>query len=229
MKKSILFSTFALTLFATVTIAKEIPPGAIANPDGLQRFQGAAYNSELDEYLIIYQATPPRVRRLSTSGNFLAPEVKVDKSISVANVGIVYNPDANQYLAIYRSDDKIYGRYLDRHGLLLGSRFVIGTGGEVGEAAYSSTSGRYLVVWRKGPKPIQVRYAFIDGDSTSPKPVIKSSSLANGDSAGTAWGPANNKFLVVYSREVGEQAEEVGQVLIFLSNLRTVPRARLSC
>ncbi|HEX9723515.1 MAG TPA: hypothetical protein VGC53_04455, partial [Vicinamibacteria bacterium] len=203
------FLTLALTLVATAAIAKEIPPGAIANPDGLQRFQGAAYNSELDEYLIIYQGDSPRVRRLSTTGSFLAPEVRIDKPIGVSNVGLVYNPNDNQYLAVYRGDDKIFGIYLDGHGQPLGSRFAIGTGGAVGEAAYSSTSRRYLVVWRKGPQPIHVNYAFINGDSTAAKPVIASGSLANGDNAQAAWGSVNNKFLVVYTREVGAAKEEV--------------------
>jgi hypothetical protein len=203
------FLTLALALVAATAIAKEIPPGAIADPDGLQRFQGAAYNSELDEYLIIYQGNSPRVRRMDTNGSLLGPEVQVDKPIGVANVGVVYNPDDNQYLAVYRSDESIFGRYLDGHGQPLGSRFGIGTGGEVGVAAYSSKSRRFLVVWRKGPQPIHVNYAFIDGDSTAPKPVISSGALANGDNPQAAWGSANNKFLVVYTREAGDAKEEV--------------------
>ncbi|MGH9460645.1 MAG: discoidin domain-containing protein [Vicinamibacteria bacterium] len=210
-KKSIHFLTLTLALWATtaVALAKEMAPGAIANPDGLQRFQGAAYNSELDEYLIIYQGNSPRVRRLGTNGTLLAPEVQVDKPMDVANVGVVYNPIDNQYLAVYRSDDNIFGRYLDSHGVPLGSRFSIGTGGEVGVAAYSSKSRRFLVVWRKGPQPIHVNYALINGDSTAPKPVISSGALANGDNPQAAWGSASNRFLVVYTREVGDAKEEV--------------------
>jgi len=210
MKNSLRYSALALALFAAVTLAKEIPPGHIVNPDGLQRFQGAAYNSELDEYLLIYQGgDAPRARRLGTNGNFLAPEVRLDKAIGVANVHVVYNPDHNQYLAIYRSDNAIFGRYLDGFGIPLGSRFRIGTGGEVGRAAYSTKSRRYLVAWRKGPRPIQVQYAVIHGNSTAPNSVVKSASLANGDNAHAAWGSVKDKFLVVYTREVGTAVEEV--------------------
>ena len=210
-KRNARFVTFALALLSPIspTLAEEIAPGRITNPGGLQRFQGAAYNSMDDEYLLIYQGDGfPRVRRLSVTGTFLADVVLIDGAIGVSNVGIVYNPSANEYLALYRSDTTIYGRHLDRNGQPIGGRFVVGTGGAFGRADYSVTSDRYLVVWREGPSPIQVKYAFIDGDSSSADPVIERNALANGDNAHTAWGSANDKFLVVYTRSVGTLAEE---------------------
>jgi len=196
-------------LSAAATLATELPPGGLTNPEGLQRFQGVAYNSALDEYLLIYQGGDvPQVRRLDIEGTLIGPAIPLDKAIGIADVGLVYNPDENQYLAIYRSDQEIFGRYLDSRGQPLASRFRIGTGGQFG-VAYSRTSRRYLVVWRKAPAPIQVIYAFIDGDSTAPKPIIKTAALSNGDNAQTAWASGSNKFLVVYTRELGAAKEDV--------------------
>ena len=212
MKRSIPILSFALTLLsiALPAFAEEIDPGRITNPDGLQRFQGAAYNSQDDEYMLIYQGGGfPRVRRLDVTGAFLADVVLIDGAVGVSNVGIVYNPTDNEYLAIYRSDTTIYGRYLDNNGQPIGSRFVVGTGGAFGTAAYSITSDRYLVVWRDGPAPVEVKYAFIDGDSSSGNPIIERNALARGDNTHTVWGSVSNKFLVVYTREVGTLKEEV--------------------
>src|SRR3990170_1746792 len=206
----LLVFTLALLSTAAALLAKELPPGGLTNPEGLQRFQGVAYNSALDEYLLIYQGGDvPQVRRLDVEGALIGPPIPLDQAIGIANVGLVYNPDENQYLAIYRSDDQIFGRYLDSKGQPLASRFRIGTGGGLGVAAYSRTSRRYLVVWRKAPAPIHVNYAFIAGDSTSPHPVIKTDALATGDNAQTAWASSNNKFLVVYTRGVGAAKEDV--------------------
>ena len=188
-KRSIHFLLFTLALLSPTALANavEIAPGRITNPGGLQRFQGAAYNSQDDEYMLIYEGSNiPRVRQLGVDGTFLAPVVLLDSDIGVANVGIVYNPNANEYLAIYRSDTTIYGRYLTNLGVPIGNRFVVGTGGAFGTAAYSITSDRYLVAWRKGPSPIQVKFAFIDGDSGSGNPIIERDQLANGDNAHTA-------------------------------------------
>ena len=210
-KRSIHFLLFTLALLSPTALANavEIAPGRITNPGGLQRFQGAAYNSQDDEYMLIYEGSNiPRVRQLGVDGTFLAPVVLLDSDIGVANVGIVYNPNANEYLAIYRSDTTIYGRYLTNLGVPIGNRFVVGTGGAFGTAAYSITSDRYLVAWRKGPSPIQVKFAFIDGDSGSGNPIIERDQLANGDNAHTAWGSQTDQFMVVYSREAGTLKEE---------------------
>ncbi|MGH9460644.1 MAG: hypothetical protein ACRD1X_05475, partial [Vicinamibacteria bacterium] len=209
--RSIHFLIFvsALLLPAALTLAAEIAPGRIRNPDGLQMFQGVAYNSADDEYALIYQGNGTALaQRLDVTGAFIPSEVALDGPIGVSNVGIVYNPTANAYLAIYRSDENIYGRYLANDLTLLGTRFLIGTGGAVGTAAFSVTSDRYLVVWREGPSPIKVKYAFIEGDSTSVDPIIEKNILATGDNVQTAWGSVSDKFLVVYTRTVGTLAEE---------------------
>jgi len=218
-QRSILFSLFILALLTTtpMVLAEELAPGRITNPGGLQRFQSAAYNSQDDEYMLMYQGDGiPRVRRLSVAGAFLAPVVLIDDVLpdGVSNMGLVYNPTDNEYLAIYRSDTTIYGRYLTSAGNPIGDRFVVGTGGTVGTADYSVTSDRYLVVWRDGPQPITVRYAFIDGDSSSADPVIERNSLAKGDNVHTAWGSKNDKFLVVYTRQLGTLREETYAKLI---------------
>jgi len=211
LKRSILslLCTSALLFTSGLVLATEIAPGRITNPGGLQMFQGAAYNSADDEYLITYQGDGiPRVRRLSITGEFLADVVLLDDAIGISNVGIVYNPTANEYLAIYRSDVTIYGRYLDHTGLPIGDRFIVGSGGNFGTADYSVTSDRYLVVWREGPKPIKVRYAFVDGDSSAVDPILQKGVLAKGDNANTVWGSVHDKFLVVYTRTVGTLREE---------------------
>jgi hypothetical protein len=211
-KRSIHFLLFILALLfspTALTLAEEIAPGRITNPDGLQMFQSVAYNSADDEYALLYQGDSTALaRRLDTTGAFLAPVVALDGPIGVSNVVIVYNPTANEYLSVYRSDENIYGRYLDNDLTLLGSRFLIGTGGAVGTAGFSVTSDRYFVVWREGPSPIKVRYAFIEGDSTSADPIIEKNILANGDNPQTAWGSVHDKFLVVYTRTVGSLSEE---------------------
>ena len=211
-KRSIHFLLFTLALLSPTALANavEIAPGRITNPGGLQRFQGAAYNSQDDEYMLIYEGSNiPRVRQLGVDGTFLAPVVLLDSDIGVANVGIVYNPNANEY-----------GRYLTNLGVPIGNRFVVGTGGAFGTAAYSITSDRYLVAWRKGPSPIQVKFAFIDGDSGSGNPIIERDQLANGDNAHTAWGSQTDQFMVVYSREAGTLKEETFAKLMERGRLR---------
>jgi len=212
-KRSIHFLVFTLALLSStaVTVADELPPGRITNPAGLQRFQGVAYNSALDEYLLIYQGDGiARVLRVGVDGELILPEIQISETLpGVSNVGIVYNPDDDGYLALFRSDTDIFGRYLDTDGTPLGPRFRIGGGGDFGTAAYSTTSQRYLVVWRQAPSPIKVQGAFIDGDPTSPDPVIQRDLLAIGDAAHAAWGSQNDKFLVIYTRIVGTDKEDV--------------------
>ena len=207
----LLFTSALLFLPTAFTNAAELAPGRITNPEGLQRFQGVAFNpSGGGEWMLIYQAAgAPRVRRLGLNGTFLAPFVDLDGQIGVSNVGIVYNPNANQYLVVYRTDNGIFGRYLGSNGQPIGNRFLVGVGGAFGTISYSETSDRYLVGWREGPTPITVRYALIDGDSTSVDPVIERKSLARGDNVHTAWGSQTDKFMVVYSRSAGTSREEV--------------------
>src|SRR3972149_4358852 len=97
----LLVFTLALLSTAAALLAKELPPGGLTNPEGLQRFQGVAYNSALDEYLLIYQGGDiPQVRRLDVEGALIGPPIPLDQAIGIANVGLVYNPDQNQYLGI---------------------------------------------------------------------------------------------------------------------------------
>jgi len=113
-KRSIHFLVFTLALLSStaVTVADELPPGRITNPAGLQRFQGVAYNSALDEYLVIYQGDGiARVLRVGVDGELILPEIQISETLpGVSNVGIVYNPDDDGYLALFRSDTDIFGR-----------------------------------------------------------------------------------------------------------------------
>lgn len=85
---------------------------------------------------------------------------------SFSRTGVAYNSAANEYLAVWASDDtavdndvEVWGRRLDASGTPIGSKFQISNMGPAGDAtygaapfdrvsvAYNSQANEYLVVW----------------------------------------------------------------------------------
>lgn len=182
----------------------ELPPGRIRNPDGggLQLFQSIAYNSVQDYYLAIYRAGSPRVIGITPSGS-VTPEIVVGPNTFVQSVNLVYNPDKNEFLALWRNDTPtdVYGRYLDGNGQPLGNPFLIGSGADV-RGAYSTSSKRYLVLY--SGIGIGTRYRVVAGDSSAPSPLLSGPVVVDstGFSARIAYGSGANQFLIVFVKDL---------------------------
>ena len=71
--------------------------------------------------------------------------------------------------------------------------------------AYSSTSNRFLVVWKSFPTaaaPVRVKATLVDLNGTQFGPVVDLSA-GFGRDPGVAWNPANDHFGVSFSGETG--------------------------
>jgi hypothetical protein len=199
----------AVILFPAASEGYVLPPGRVRDPAGLQLFQRVIYNPILDDYLILYSDGRALAAHLSPAGVF-SGETEISTDLGVTNVNAAFNPDDGTFLLAYRrgSPTEIYGRYLNSDGTPIGNAFLIGTGGEP-HIAYSSVSHRYVVTWEQLSSGT-LRYRVIDGDSTSPAPMITAgAAFSTGLTPGIAYGLIADKFLVTYVREAGMQKSNV--------------------
>ena len=199
-------SLLALSSLANVraAIGEEIFPGRIRDPPGNQETHVIEYSSGNDEYLLAYYGEGvARVGHLSVDGIF-SNEISFSTPTTTVNrIGLVYNAVDDQYLLVTREDtaQAIRAHYLDADGNALGGSFAVGTGGFPNlTIAYSPDSGRYLVVWDKGPGSI--RYAVVDADSTNPTPVLATGAIetVGAISSRVVYGTVSQKFFIGYSR-----------------------------
>ncbi len=119
--------------------------------------------------------------------------------LGINSVGIEYNPVEDGYIAGYRdSNDDIYIRHLSWDGQPLSGPFFVGSGGSFGGGgggALSVTSQRVLIVWRKGPAPVKVKYALMDADPTTANPRLATGTLVTGDGPAVDWNPNQRHIL----------------------------------
>ncbi len=194
----------AILMGPLTSFADELFPGRIRNPAGLQWDMNTVYNSARDEYLLAYSDGRALIGHLTPDGVFYG-EVAVSGNTGVTHVGLSYNPDADQYLFVWRngSPNNIRAIYLTTEGNPIGSSFAIGNGGAV-HVDYSPLSQLYIISYTETAGGIQyVRFKMVDGDSSATVPLVRGGIVATNNvlSDGVKWGGTAGKFLVVYAKD----------------------------
>lgn len=144
-----------VSLLSAAARADGLPPGLLADPDGLEMFHDSTYNSVADEYFITYPGAGALGLRLSPCGEILGevaltqPPLSVD---SLNQVAIGHNPAYNEYLAVVRGDDpaEIHGLYLDGLGQPLSPAFPIRVTPTRAAVRRCTTSPRTIATWSPG-------------------------------------------------------------------------------
>jgi hypothetical protein len=199
----------------------ELEPGRITNPDGLQMFMGAAYNSALDEYFVTYAGggRALALRLNPENGAILAPQIIVSNNAAGTN-SVAYNPDDNEYLVIFRrSSGDLYGHYVSGDGVPLGNDFFIVAAVDRHDLAYGN--GRYVASYQKG-SVTATRFHVIDGDSTAASPVIEGGTVeANAYSPNIEFGSVSGKFLVIFAKDFSPSSAKANIYGRFLGSTGT--------
>ncbi len=198
----------------------ELFPGKITNPAGLQWNMNAVYNSARDEYLLAYSDGRALVGHLTPTGVFSGQRA-ISGNSGVTHVALAYNPDANQYLLVWRngSPNTIRGSYLTAEGNPIGSSFAIGNGGAV-HLDYSPTSRLYIVSYSESLSGVKyIRYKMIRGDSSTTRPVVRGGNIASSNvlSDDVKWGGTAGKFLVAYVKDWSPDSRRADVVGKFVS------------
>lgn len=186
---------------------------AIATASGDQQYPAVAYNSQDDEYLVVWhdrQGTTRKIygQRVSGTG------VLVSYRFAIPGGGnkqwrpaVAYNPARNEYLVVWQSThtSSIYGQRLSAAGYMLNQPFAIATGllSQLGKVlvAYSEISGEYLVTWTQ----LTAHQGDIYGQRLSAVGTLQGERIpvcnqrADQRLSGMAYDVEHNRYLVVWS------------------------------
>ena len=192
------YDIYGLRVQANGTLLSSPMPISTASND--QHAPDLAYNGNTGYFLVVWQdhrggAADIYGRLVDSFGNLISGDI----AICTASGGQYYprvahgvlgalDPDDNEYLVVWQDhrggdDGQIYGRRLDEDGNLLGSELVIatGTGTKMRPALdYSSTLGRYMVVWqdeRNSDLDIYGRRIQEDGTLEAEKAICTASGI----------------------------------------------------
>lgn len=203
----------------------------VALPVGDQQQASIAYNSQDDEYLVVWHD--------QRAGNYDIYGQRVDADGSLPdytfaictddsnqlNPAVAYNLDANQYLVVWddrRNDDgDIYGQIVEADGDLLGGNIVAADAGTTGRhlprLVYNPISGEFLVVYGYAAENNNIRGRRL---GVTGSPVVGEIDIATGateqyypDVACRTLEPGGGSYLVVWRDTDGTQRDIRGQRL----------------
>ena len=189
-----------------------------------QRYPAVAYNSEDDEYLVVWQdewcdSQPPYTAddiygwRVNSEGNLIgdvipisiATDCELDESVQ-QGPAMAYNSQDNQYLVVWEDDRNgnwdIYGQLLSAAGEPLGNNFpIVEVQGDQRrpDLVYNSQDNLYLVVWQDnyyGDWDIDGRRVWSDGMRGGVFPI--SSSAGSEQIPAVAYNSEDNEYLVAW-------------------------------
>lgn len=216
--------TSASTLPPTVTIASMLTttePIPISPDMSMQRHPALAYNSQDDEYLIVWWDNNIRgqITSVEESGSIIF--VGQDFCISTATSGeerlaVAYNSTDNEYLVVWKDGRNfdvtnwdIYAQRVSADGELKGDNFSIAD--EIKEqfvpaVAYNSEHNEYLIVWADLREEVAREYDIYGqrlsgtGQPHGPNFIIASNEhwQAYPD---VAYNSENNEYLVVWQED----------------------------
>jgi hypothetical protein len=171
-----------------------------------------AYNSQSQEYLVVWQGPEIWGRRVSASGVPIGSAFRISPTGEGANPDVAYSSSANEYLVVWEHDLRVDGQRVSSSGTLLGSRFsyVAGTSGvstcDQPAIAYGSVADRYLISFRyllfaDSSSAIWVDVIQSDGVSvTSAFAVRENSDTVVPEEPDVAYNRSRNEFLVVWQQ-----------------------------
>jgi Ca2+-binding RTX toxin-like protein len=200
-------------------------------------FQGVAYNSRDDQYLVAYLGddTPDRVyiQRYDGSGTPIGNETAINDNGTAPVAADDYNPVSvaydsrdNRYIVTWANtaDTTVFAQILGADGSEIGTDITVSdayTDIESNPVAYNVRSNEFLVVW-KGTHAVTGQHVYgqrIDADAgtaTGSDIQISQDGTGNADNAvDVAYDPPANRYLVVWSATAtaGGEFEVYGQLL----------------
>ncbi|MDO8588331.1 MAG: NBR1-Ig-like domain-containing protein, partial [Armatimonadota bacterium] len=145
----------------------------------------AAYDSDLNRYLVIYEGGDPSPygQFISAAGSLVGSRFVIGGGVYQGGMpGIAWSPITKEYLATWASccSSSNYGRRLTQTGAFIGEPFrtngsVIGIGNWDPMAVVNTANGEFLIYWFCGYDNIYVRryksYPVPPTDTTPPGPV----------------------------------------------------------
>jgi hypothetical protein len=157
-------ATTGWNIYGQLLTASSTPTGsliAISTATDIQSSPAAAYNSQQDEYLVVWKdnraGNNPDIygQVINSSGSLVGSGFGLSVTNGQHEPDVAYNPDQNTYLAVWQDErssgaDDIYGQVISANGSLVGSSFAIAavTGNQFDPAvAYYAASQTYLVAW----------------------------------------------------------------------------------
>ena len=203
----------------------------VSLPVGDQQQASVAYNSQDDEYLVVWHDQRAGNwdiygQRVDLDGTLLGSTFAICSDTSAQlNPAVAYNLDANQYLVVWddrRTDDgDIYGQIVEADGGLSGGNVVAADAGATGRhlprLAYNPISGEFLVVFGYAAENNNVRGRRL---GVTGAPLAAEIDIATGateqyypDVACRTMEPGGGDYLVVWRDTDGALQDIRGQRL----------------
>ena len=195
----------------------------------VERIPSVAYNSQMDEYFVVYQANNRAWGKIvDADGGVYGSPFQIS-STSSSSPDVAYNNVDNEYIVVWDSEDDVCGRILSATGAPLTSVFNIAqgiyitpdTGASYGQptVAYSSTSNRYLAVyryhfynWFDTGHSIYARSYNANGSPEDAQFIVAEYSMDDEPSMpDVAYNHSRNEFLVVWQMRVGGDFDVYGR------------------
>ena len=210
---------------------------AIGINPGDDMYPDVAYNSQDDEYLVVFEWEDASGGRdlasiiVDSNGQAaISPNgVAISDLYTDTRPAVAYNPTNNTYLAVWErspgsdGEKDVWGVILNSGGAVSGTAFAIdamGTAQEYPDVAYSTAVGRYLVVYEDnwGADPPNIWSKSLDGLGSSGQFRLISGDVAAQTRPAVTANGSNGRWLVTWkdSRNYGTTGYDIyGQQMQF--------------
>ena len=185
-----------------------------------------AYNSQREEYLVVWQnewnaGANQNIagQRVSKTGALVGNPFNIYGGTDGHSPDVAYNSQYDSYLVVWQQFDPLFNYYPSVYGAIVSATgqvfpsFAIATGSNIlnhsaPAVAYSYTSDKYLVVWQSHWSPMPLQYS-IEGQFISNSGALSGSSFTisqdpgNGDhrmNPDVAYNRRRNEHLVVWEQ-----------------------------
>lgn len=233
MKRVIRFAATLVLFLSIVTIAGDVGAGGtlgdrfvIHNDAGVQEDTPAvAYNSQRQEYLVVWQEAEIWAHRVRPDGTFIGTAFRVSPSGQGSTPDVAYDSTNDAYLVVWRFDRNVQGQRISASGAPQGGVIDIAMGSSQTPAFtydqpavdYASTAERYVVAFRystdsDGSTGVLVQSVetngALDGGHLQ---VSQQSSVLLPEQPDLAYLRSQNEFLVVWHDLRGSDTDIYGR------------------
>jgi hypothetical protein len=133
-----------------------------AGPGGNRFYPDVVYNSQRQEYLVVWAQAPPgtfelHAQAVSAQGGVTGPDVTFATGFNALGcLEVAYSPVSDKYLAVWDQGqpDKVLGQVFNSNGSISGTNFVIAEPPgrlRCANVAFNRSRNEYLVVWSQVP------------------------------------------------------------------------------
>ena len=185
-----------------------------------------AYNNQRQEYLVVWNGSDdlPYIygQRVSRNGDLIGSAFLISQTAgAVSHADVAYNPDRNEYLVVYQSEDTnsgIFGMRINANGGAVHEERIIAYDPDFSHrypaVAYSPDTDNYLVTWQKEQgsyRGIEVRTLAGDDTVTTMGDKLQVTGMILGAQPSfpdVACNRSNDECLVVWQQRFNSTAED---------------------